>query len=122
VAVTYLFAGIPVADRNSASAWYERLLGRPADLVPNDNEVAWQVAGAGWIYVVGDTERAGSGLLTVLVDDLDRHLSELAARGITAGAIETAPGLFRKAVVSDPDGNTISFAEDLSTHADLPEA
>ena len=96
--------------------------GTTPDLVPNENEAAWQLTATGWIYVVGDTERAGNALLTVLVDDLEAHVSELAKRGVTAGAIETVPGLFRKAVIADPDGNTITFAEDLSTHADPPAA
>ena len=36
-----------------------------------DNEAMWQVADRGWIYVVGDTNRAGNALLTLLVDDLE---------------------------------------------------
>ncbi|HEY4429287.1 MAG TPA: hypothetical protein VGN08_13885 [Solirubrobacteraceae bacterium] len=35
--ITHLFAGISVADRDAAAAWYERLTGRPPDLIPNDH-------------------------------------------------------------------------------------
>jgi hypothetical protein len=38
MAVTYVFAGIPVADRDAAVDWYKRLVGRPPDLIPNDDE------------------------------------------------------------------------------------
>jgi hypothetical protein len=37
---TYVFAGIPVADIAAGRAWYERLLDRAPDLVPNANEAA----------------------------------------------------------------------------------
>ena len=34
------------------SVWYERLFGRPAYIVPNNDEVMWCVAGNGWLYVI----------------------------------------------------------------------
>jgi predicted enzyme related to lactoylglutathione lyase len=109
-----LFAGVPVAELGSALAWYERLVGRPPDLVPNDNEAAWQLADAGWIYVVGDAERAGNALLTLLVDDLDAHLAAVGERGIAVGAVETVPGAVRLAVITDPDGNRITVGQPLT--------
>jgi catechol 2,3-dioxygenase-like lactoylglutathione lyase family enzyme len=104
-----LFAGVPVADIASGRAWYERLLGRPPDLIPNENEVAWQLAEAGWIYVVGDEERAGRTLLTLIVDDLDGEFAGLAERGVAAGPI--AEGAVRKLEITDPDGNKITFGQ-----------
>lgn len=107
-----LFAGVPVANFNSASAWYERFFGRPPDVVPSPGrEVMWQVAEDGWIYVVVDPERAGNALATVSVDDLEARVAELAGRGIAAGPIEQqAPGAF-KAEVEDADGNRIGLAQ-----------
>jgi predicted enzyme related to lactoylglutathione lyase len=115
LAVSHVFAGIPVADYDAALAWYERLLGRPPDVVVTDKEAMWQVAETGWIYVVGDTNRAGNALLTLLVDNLEDHVAELAERGLATGAIDTVPGVVRKAVMIDPEGNRITFGEDLST-------
>jgi catechol 2,3-dioxygenase-like lactoylglutathione lyase family enzyme len=115
MAIKCTFAGIPVTDYQASLAWYERLLGRPPDVIVNDNEAMWQIVTAGWLYVVGDSARAGNGLFTVLVDDLEDHLAALTARGITAGAIEIAPGLYKKSVIPDLDGNTIGFGQDLST-------
>jgi hypothetical protein len=34
MAVTHLFAGVAVAGYDPAIAWYQRLLGRPQDVVP----------------------------------------------------------------------------------------
>lgn len=109
-----LFAGLAVARLDAALAWYERFFGRPPDVVPNDTESMWQATDAGWVYVVADAERAGKGLMTVMVDDLGEDLTALEARGITTGPVETAPGLYRKTVLEDPEGNVIQLFEDLS--------
>jgi hypothetical protein len=89
MAVAHVFAGIPVADRDAAVSWYERLCGRPPDLIPNEDEAAWQLNDAGWIYIIADVDRAGSSLNTLLVDDLDAFLADLTERGIAAGPVET---------------------------------
>jgi predicted enzyme related to lactoylglutathione lyase len=115
LAINHVFTGIPVADYDAALAWYERLLGRSPDVIVTDNEAMWQVADTGWIYVVGETNRAGNALLTLRVDDLEDHVAELAERGLATGAIDTMPGVVRKAVIIDPEGNMIIFGEDLST-------
>jgi catechol 2,3-dioxygenase-like lactoylglutathione lyase family enzyme len=106
-----LFAGVPVADFAAARAWYERLLGRPADLVPHETEVAWQVTEGGWLYVVADAERAGRALLTLIVDDLAGLLGDLGERGLAAGPVETLGSGVRRAEIADPEGNRIAFGE-----------
>lgn len=112
--IKLIFASVAVADYHAALAWYERLLGRSPDMIPNDNEATWQLAEMGWIYLVCDAERAGKALLTLMVAVLDRQTADLAERGLVTGAIEMIPGLYRKAVITDPEGNTISIGEDLS--------
>jgi hypothetical protein len=111
VAVEYVFAGVATADIAAARDWYERLFGRPPDLLPNNREACWQLAGAGWMYVVEDPERAGRGLLTLLVDDLDGLVAGLVERGIEPGPIVPEGGAGRKSVVTDPEGSTIAFAQ-----------
>ena len=106
-----LFAGIAVADFPRALEWYHRLFGRDADVVAHDREVLWQVSGTGWLYVVEDAERAGRGLVAVSVSDLDGALSDLAARGISSGPVTREGEDARKAVVPDPEGNSIAFIE-----------
>lgn len=109
MAVTYVFAGIPVTNRDAAAAWCERLLGRPPDLIPNDSEAAWTETG--WIYIVVDAARAGSALNTVLVDDLDSFLAGLGERGITTGPLTTAGDGVRRTVVTVPDGNRLQIGQ-----------
>ena len=106
-----LFAAVPVADLQAASSWYAQLFGRPADIIPNANEVMWHVAGNGWIYVIEDAGRAGKTVVTVSVSDLDQFVADLADRGISVGPIEAVGGAGRKAVAVDLDGNVISWIE-----------
>jgi predicted enzyme related to lactoylglutathione lyase len=111
VAVDVLFVGIPVADFPSAVSWYERLWGRPAEIVVNDDEVMWKMTEGGWLYVVRDAGRAGKALAAVAVPDLDRALAELNSRGMVGAGIETVGEGARKATFTDPEGNTVSFIE-----------
>jgi hypothetical protein len=109
--ITEVFAGIPVDDFETATAWYRIFVNREPDMVPKDGEVVWRLAGNGWIYVVADEARAGSTIVTLLVDDLAEQVGSLAARGIAPASVETTPGLFRKAIFPDPAGNTITLAQ-----------
>ena len=109
--VSQVFAGVAVADYEAALAWYERLMGRPPDGHPNDREAVWQLAETGLIYLVANAAQAGGALVTLIVSDLDAKLAELAGRGLVPEAIEELPGAGRRAAITDPEGNTISFAE-----------
>lgn len=114
--VTEFFAGIAVADYAAALPWYECLMGKPPDFFPQDGEAVWQVIGNAWIYVVatrheGAGGRDGMALLTILVEDLEDQVAQLAERGLLIGPIDGPRGSLRKAVISDPEGNRITFAQ-----------
>jgi predicted enzyme related to lactoylglutathione lyase len=113
VPVLQAFAGIPVRDYGALLGWYERLFGRPADFHPHDTEAVWQTSDSGWVYVVRDPARAGNALVTLIVDDLDERLAGLADRGVVAGPVEPVGPNMRKADVTDPEGNRISFAQEI---------
>ncbi len=106
-----LFAGLPVRKLEASLAWYERLFGRVADIIPNENEAMWCVAGNGWLYVIQDPERAGKTVVTVSVSDLDQFVADLASRGISAGPTEPVGYAGRRANVVDVDGNVISWIQ-----------
>ena len=116
--VEVLFAAVMVADLDRAVAWYARLFGRPADIVPNDNEVMWRLADAAWLYVLRDEKRAGHALVTLCVADLDRAVADIAARGITGGPVEIIGDAGRKVTFTDAEGNTVSFIEVAATRTD----
>ena len=113
MAVTHTFAGLPVADYATSYDWYVRLFGRPADMFPHDREAVWRMTPNSSIYLVEDTERAGSGMVTLALDDLDAHERRLDERGVTytERATGDAP---RRLVVRDMDGNTLAFFQDPS--------
>ena len=106
-----LFVGLAVADFPRAVEWYGRLFGRDDDVVVTDREVMWQVARTGWLYVVEDAARAGNGLVAISVSDLDQTVADLGARGISGGPIQPEGDAARKAVVTDPEGNSIAFLD-----------
>ena len=116
MAITECFAGIAVADFGSTLAWYERLFGTPPDFCPQEGEAVWRVTAHAWLSVVaprqeGAAGRAGTAPLTLLVDDLDDQVAQLAARGLPVGPIDVIAGSVRRVVLADPEGNRITFAQ-----------
>jgi hypothetical protein len=47
MAITHVFAGVAVADYDSAREWYERLLGCPPDMLPTHGEAVWRLVETG---------------------------------------------------------------------------
>ncbi|MFG2307375.1 VOC family protein [Streptomyces sp. NPDC048566] len=109
--VNRVLAVAPVRDIEKAVAWYERLLGRPADRRPMPGLADWHLTSAGWVQVFQDPEHAGSTLLNLAVDDLDRELAALSSRGLTAGEVRPGAGRVRFAALHDPDGNRVTLIE-----------
>ena len=111
MAVTDTFAGLPVADYAASYDWYVRLLGRPADTFPHDKEAVWRMTPNSSIYLVEDAERAGNGLVTLALDDLDAHERQLGEGGV-AYTERTSADAPRRLVVRDVDGNSLAFFQD----------
>ena len=103
-----LFAGIRVRDLGAARAWYERLLGEPS-FFPNESEVVGTIADDRSLYIQEDPDRAGAGLVTFFVDDLDAVIDGIASRGLEPAEQETYSNGVRKATYRDGDGNEIGF-------------
>lgn len=105
----HLFAGLRVRDYQAARRWYELLLGEPT-FFPHATEAAWTLADDRSVYVVEHPDGAGSSVVTIWVDDLDAHVSAIAARGLEPAERETYSNGVRKTVYRDPDGNEVAFA------------
>ena len=69
----------------------------------------WELAEHRYLYIVELPERAGHALHTVFVDDLDKRLESIGARGIEPASQERYGNGVRKVIYRDPDGNEISF-------------
>ena len=111
MAVTHTFSGLAVADYAAAYGWYVRLLGREADMLPHETECVWRLTPTSSMFVVQDTARAGSGMVTLALDDLDAQEQRLRDAGFTFTAEAGGPGP-RRLAVRDPDGNRLTFFAD----------
>jgi predicted enzyme related to lactoylglutathione lyase len=105
----YLFAGIPVNDYAAALAWYEKLLGSRPSFFPHDTEAVWELAEHRSLFIVQRPEHAGHAIHTIIVDDLDTLVAEIAQRGLAPAKQETYSDGVRKTSYVDPDGNEIGF-------------
>jgi glyoxylase I family protein len=105
--VEHVFGAIHVSDRDAAVAWYERLFGRPPDLIPNAQEGAWRLTETAWVYVIAGAGDPGTSLHTLLVADFDLFLRRTSEAGITSGQEETKSGGVRVVIIEDPDGNRL---------------
>lgn len=109
--VEIAFTGVPVSSLAVGRDFFERLLGRPADVEVAADEVMWRLAESAWLYVVVDAARAGRGLTSLSVADLDATLAELGRRDISPSRVEVVGDAGRKATMLDPDGNSVAVIE-----------
>ena len=120
VALT-VFAGIPVRDLGRASEWYGALFGRAPDARPAPGIVDYYLAAdrapeRGTLQLREDADRAGGGLATINVGDIDAVARALEALGMP---LETQVFPIEAETVSavtvgtfeDPDGNAITFVQ-----------
>jgi hypothetical protein len=69
----------------------------------------WELAEHRWVFIEQRPEHAGHAMHTVLVDDLDGLVAQIAERGIEPAKWETYSNGVRKPIYFDPDGNEIGF-------------
>jgi predicted enzyme related to lactoylglutathione lyase len=109
MSIVKAYATVSASDLGRAKAWYEKLFGRGPDLTPMVEVHEWYF-GEGGVQVVDDPGRAGRGMLTLIVDDLESTRGGLTQRGLALGP--SSGGEFaRIAQIEDPDGNLVTFAE-----------
>lgn len=109
--VITVLPALAVARFDTAVDWYERLLGRPADGAPMEGVVEWRFDGSASLQLVHDPEHTGGGRVTLVVDDIERHVAGLAERGLQAGPVDPEAEEARTATIVDPEGNQIIFAQ-----------
>ena len=106
-----------IATKNYATArsWYVRVIGREPDLEPIEGVGEWQIAATAWLQLAEDHDRAGKTAVRLGVDDLAAQVSALHAEGIETGELVVIADLVEVVDVADPDGNEVSFVQDLRT-------
>jgi hypothetical protein len=108
--VNNAIASLAVKDLSAAAAWYEALLGRPAESRPMPGVAEWRFPHGGWLQVYQAPERAGNGSVTLAVTDLDGLLPHLDKLGIDTSRRTSGPKV-KTVMIVDPDGNHVAFAE-----------
>ena len=106
--------GIPVRDLARSRSWYERLLGKAPDLevVPG---IAEYLVGGVWVQLMDGEPPGGSWTLRFGVADLDSERERLLGLGIELGDVQTVPGAIRYFTFRDPDGNLLSWYQELDS-------
>lgn len=107
-------AVVPVEDHARGAAWYAKLLGREADLVPVKEVAEWQLAENAWLQVGTDAERAGSNTVVIGVIDIEVQRRLCRNADMSIGEIVEYPGVIKMAEILDPDGNKVVFVQDIS--------
>jgi|EndMetStandDraft_7_1072992.scaffolds.fasta_scaffold149711_2 catechol 2,3-dioxygenase-like lactoylglutathione lyase family enzyme len=110
MAIRNVLAGVAVKDLDAATAWYGKLIGCPPHSRPMAELAEWEFARGGWLQVFEDAARAGSSSVTFAEDDLDGRLAELKKLGIGIGQTSESDYV-RVAIIADPDGNQLVFAQ-----------
>jgi len=112
-----LIAVVPVMDQVTAVNWYKKLLGREADVVPIDGVAEWQLAEKAWLQVTADPDNVGNTTVIINVSDLDAQRTACAEAGVLLGEVVEYPGIVKMVDAIDPDGNKITFVQELSSEA-----
>lgn len=107
--VSAVLAAVPSSDMARSEAFYEALIGRPTDERPMPVLAQWRWDG-GVLQVVEDADRAGGGLVTLIVADMSDAVRGLRQRGLTVHA-EEGSVVAQVATLTDPDGNQITLVE-----------
>jgi hypothetical protein len=111
-------ASIAVKNLNSASPWYERLMGRGPDRVSAPDAVEWICEQGGRLQLHQQPSRAGLGSVVLAVGNLDAEVLQLSKWGIGCGEV-TRSSAARTLIIEDPDGNIIALAEMLPPATNL---
>lgn len=107
--VTAILAAVPSSDMARSEAFYASLIGRPVDERPMPVLAQWRWDG-GVLQVVEDVDRAGGGLVSVVVADMSEAVAGLRQRGLSVDA-EEGTVVAQVATLLDPDGNQVTLVE-----------
>ena len=106
---------IPVKDFELALEWYIKLFKRDPDVVPMEGIAEWQLVENAWIQVSIDPERAGSTTVVIGVNDVESQYKFFSDANFSVGEIVEYPEVIKMIEIIDPEGNKISFVQDISS-------
>jgi predicted enzyme related to lactoylglutathione lyase len=115
MSVRGLTIAIHVGDRNEALAFYCALIGRDPDMGPDPDFYEWEISPGAWLQLATGREQIqpSSFRLRLKVDDIEKAVEVLSAKGFQPGAIKRLPGLVTFANLTDPWGNPLGIYQDM---------
>jgi hypothetical protein len=114
VTVNDIAAVVATRDFPTARSWYSRVIGRDPDLEPVDGVAEWQLTATAWLQLVEDPDRAGKSAVRFGVTDLTAQVAELNDAGIATSEPVVIADMVTVVDVADPDGNEVSYVEDIA--------
>ena len=105
---------IPVNEFDKALDFYIRLFKKKPDIVPIDGVAEWQLLQGAWIQLSVDPVRAGSTTVVITVDDIEAQYQFCKSNNLTIGEVVEYPEVIKLAELIDPEGNKVSFVQDIS--------
>ena len=106
---TNLITVFPVKDVETSLAWYRRWQGEP-DSIPMEGIAEYQVTETAWLQL---TQEEGNPTSLILgVDDINKVREELVNKGLEPSDIMDWEVVLT-CQIEDPDGHTISFAQEV---------
>ena len=105
---------IPVCDFEKAQSFYIQLFEREPDVVPMEGIAEWQILKNAWVQVSSDPKHAGNTTVVIGVNDLEALRNDYTCSNLTISEIEEYPEIIKMAEIKDPEGNKITFIQDIS--------
>jgi predicted enzyme related to lactoylglutathione lyase len=102
-------ANVAVKDLDKAAAWYAKLLGSEGHR-PMAEVAESMFPRGGGLQVYAGPERAGHCSFTLVVSNIDEQVRKLESMGVDTSQRSTSDRV-KTLMVSDPDGNSIAFAQ-----------
>lgn len=104
------YAQLSCSDLSASQKWYEKLFGKSPDASPMTDLAEWHHEACAGLQLFENSEDAGHGTLTLIVEGLPGKHARLSEAGLKPNDIEpaTSTSLVR---LSDPCGNLIVLAE-----------
>lgn len=104
-----LFCGMPVTDLDRAIAWYTAFFGREPSSRPSGSEAVWTLGKHRNVYITVRPKRAGSGMCTIFLPEMDSAVETIRSRGFEPVNREANVNGIRKVTFNDPDGNEVEY-------------
>ena len=106
---TNLITVFPVKDVETSLVWYRRWLGE-TDSIPMEGIAEYQVTDTAWLQLTQEEGNPASLILSV--DDINKVREDLVNKGLEPSDIMDWEVVLT-CQIEDPDGHTISFAQEV---------